>query len=330
MNTSFSLLTYGWLDDSDDFPLKYQIFFYTTDPNLWTIAKSLSIAPYTSTLLSQGRSGDHLGTLVAWAYDYYGCGASPPSAAAVVVVEALQDTAALAALVTTQLTRALQTKNPTKTSLIISLAAASLNSVDCVYAPDCTALRRRPCSSVINTCGECISGSVGAVGASNTPCFSTTAPTGSSAARLMSAVSDLSAKLWDKINVSSMQNVLQHSSYSSSSDERQNRRKNRNLMGLGSERCTSQSDCLSGKCDIVPVSNKSKRGTCTPAVKKCPSDCSGNGVCVSYDQNWNRLTDDSVCLIQDAFCYSACSCNKGFYGSMVLIHVAILFHFSSL
>jgi hypothetical protein len=56
---------------------------------------------------------------------------------------------------------------------VISSSATVLNLVNCSLAPVsvCEALNRKRCGSVSGTCGECVSGSVGVEGPSNTPCL---------------------------------------------------------------------------------------------------------------------------------------------------------------
>jgi hypothetical protein len=56
---------------------------------------------------------------------------------------------------------------------VISSSASVLNEVNCSLAPVsvCRSLNRQRCGSVPGTCGECVSGSVGVVGPSNTPCL---------------------------------------------------------------------------------------------------------------------------------------------------------------
>lgn len=54
------------------------------------------------------------------------------------------------------------------------MASSSLNAANCTAAPDCEALNRDDCGAnglrEENTCGECISGTVGVLGPHNSPC----------------------------------------------------------------------------------------------------------------------------------------------------------------
>jgi hypothetical protein len=56
------------------------------------------------------------------------------------------------------------------TDKAVANGAASLNTVACSGAPNCTAYHRSDCSTVANTCGACLSGYFGGTGPGNSPC----------------------------------------------------------------------------------------------------------------------------------------------------------------
>jgi uncharacterized membrane protein len=53
------------------------------------------------------------------------------------------------------------------------------------------------------------------------------------------------------------------------------------------------------------------RSSVSNALKSCPFDCSGRGVCTFADFFGNHV---STCSVLDAGCRAKCSCNAGFYG----------------
>ena len=55
--------------------------------------------------------------------------------------------------------------------LAIAATVAAVNEINCSNAPDCAALHRQECDTVVATCGQCIQGYVGEAGAGNTACI---------------------------------------------------------------------------------------------------------------------------------------------------------------
>lgn len=57
---------------------------------------------------------------------------------------------------------------------VLDVASSSLNAANCTTAPDCEALNRDDCGAnglrEDNTCGECISGTIGVLGPHNSLC----------------------------------------------------------------------------------------------------------------------------------------------------------------
>lgn len=58
---------------------------------------------------------------------------------------------------------------------VLDVASSSLNAANCTAAPDCEALNRDDCGSnglrEDNTCGECMSGTIGVLGPHNSLCI---------------------------------------------------------------------------------------------------------------------------------------------------------------
>lgn len=57
---------------------------------------------------------------------------------------------------------------------VLDVASSTLNAANCTAAPDCEALNRDECGAnglrEENTCGECLSGTVGVLGPHNSLC----------------------------------------------------------------------------------------------------------------------------------------------------------------
>ncbi|GMI33160.1 hypothetical protein TrRE_jg4887, partial [Triparma retinervis] len=68
--------------------------------------------------------------------------------------------------------------------------------------------------------------------------------------------------------------------------------------------CLSSRDCSFGLC---------KEGICSVPQKRCPGDCSGNGICFAYDSNL-KVIERSACVESSVACRTSCTCNKGSLG----------------
>jgi hypothetical protein len=57
---------------------------------------------------------------------------------------------------------------------LVSVSSSILNKVNCTKAPDCIGLNRQNCDTKAHTCGECLTGFLGEIGNSNSPCVNPT------------------------------------------------------------------------------------------------------------------------------------------------------------
>jgi hypothetical protein len=80
------------------------------------------------------------------------------------------------------------------------------------------------------------------------------------------------------------------------------------VHGVGG-RCSENSDCLHGYCDIV-------RATCQYPAKQCASNssdvCSGHGQCSYMDGSGTEMS--GLCLINNPLCTAHCACYDGYGG----------------
>ena len=80
--------------------------------------------------------------------------------------------------------------------------------------------------------------------------------------------------------------------------------KDRSTIRLDGVSCSSDNDCLSGKCSF---------GVCHKISKTCPGNCSSQGMCLFY----NSLSGSNLssCAYTDSFCFAKCNCSSGRYGA---------------
>ena len=129
---------------------------------------------YVETLLPAGLStSSFLLNLTVSVYDIYG--AATLAYTAVRVTESLNTNVTVTSLAATAapvLRTFLLLKNFNGALQFINNVAVTSATVNCSVATPCAQYNRSACSSVAHTCGECLSGYIGVVGASNTHCRS--------------------------------------------------------------------------------------------------------------------------------------------------------------
>ena len=186
LETIFLIITFGWSDSPDNYPLTYSIQC-VIGVNTFLISQGLQT--FVNTFLSQGlASSNYAVSLQAAAYDVYD-GISgivitsvrvfplgyPSSAQRRLLTSTteLNTLSRLSSLYSSLTSQAFRVSDAQKVLQIISATVIFLNSVNCTTPVDCFLLNRSPCSSTPNTCGPCISSSlIGAFGDANTLCTS--------------------------------------------------------------------------------------------------------------------------------------------------------------
>jgi hypothetical protein len=125
---------------------------------------------------------------------------------------------------------------------VIASSASVLNEVNCSLAPVivCRSMNRQKCGSLSGTCGKCVSGSVGVVGPSNTPCL---------------LLGDLATRRSLTLTHQRLLTIMSSPS---------------------SQSCSSDANCEVGLfLECNQLSNR-----CEPIQQSCPNSCSGHGKCV--------------------------------------------------
>jgi hypothetical protein len=173
LQTWFSMIGLGWVDE--DLPLSFQFgYLQSTSSSLILLRSKLQLS-HTSSLLPFGTqrlmddSSSNL-TCVVIVFDQLD---SPSTANSTVLIdekELLIDDLRLFLL--DGINSSHLNSNPDDLKNTLSLTTTILNRVNCSNASDCFALNRMTCSTMEETCGECLDGFLGLLGSSNTPCAS--------------------------------------------------------------------------------------------------------------------------------------------------------------
>ena len=166
--TVFSMVTYDWCDDASDYPLQFVFSYYSYDPSIAVVVKSLSQLTYVTSYLGQGLPKmEYMVTCVAAAYDIYNLSSIVISTA---IVFPAQNLSGLSQMLKVKLDTAASAYDIDFTTATIGSMTIALNAVNCSLAPDCRALNRSQCTNVRHTCGPCLDDYMGIAGPSNIPC----------------------------------------------------------------------------------------------------------------------------------------------------------------
>ena len=282
LNTSFTALTFDWVEDASDLPLTYDFRYQVpTSSSMTTVSlyfQSRSSLSSAKTLLPLGYPSQNYSVAVlVTAYDVLLASATTSRSVNVYNVPTSNSGSPGSVSVNftnvlTQLFDASTTANNVDQKLSAvnvvstSMTASTVSStVDCstkINATYCASLNRLPCSTTAHTCSSCLDDYVGQLGDANTLCV---------------------AKV----------------------DQQQNK-----VSNVG-DSCTQNQDCLFGICALSTVSSTK---ICQAPVKSCPmydgEECSGSdkGTCV-YSTG-----SAATCTVLDTACTVRCSCLTGYSG----------------
>ena len=167
LTDSFTFSASRWWDS--DLPINYAFGFITPSSGTLNVVQALSQQLFTSTSLPAGQDTSNY-TLACQMLVYDSYLSSTAAMQTVQVKQTQVSNADLEKQVSSKLS------NPASATKILSVAVASVTSVQCTSAPNCTQLQRLPCSSKKNTCGACVSPKlVGENSESNGQCMSSQA-----------------------------------------------------------------------------------------------------------------------------------------------------------
>jgi hypothetical protein len=165
----------------EDLPLSYQFGYSSMDDAVaaavvadamtMVVLRSKMELSYASTTLPSGsRDSNFSLSCLARVFDALESSSLLSSEAIVQAVSSTLDD--LFGYVWSGLNESMSTSDADQLKTVIASSAKVLNEVNCSLAPAsrCQWLNRKRCGSVSGSCGECVIGSVGATGPSNTPC----------------------------------------------------------------------------------------------------------------------------------------------------------------
>jgi hypothetical protein len=159
--TPFFLAALRWEDLSNDLPLSYEFGFESLSEIPVVLRRKMETS-VAHTDLPSGQEGVDGNTLICFARVFDIFDAMSAVASSVTVLESSLSLSNSSVL--------LPIGNAEMSSVL--LASVMINTVDCSQALDCASLQRRKCSSVNQTCGQCLEGTIGDEGSQNTPCIS--------------------------------------------------------------------------------------------------------------------------------------------------------------
>ena len=266
VQTGYQFSALQWLDSS--LPISYQ-FGVVTSSGSYLSLQSRSESSFGTTSLSAGlQSMNYTQTLFVQVYDNLN---SSSLAYTSVIVTPMGETnsTALKNSLLSKLSSGNSSVNGIKSST--ALVSSILNSVNCSSAPNCTALNRFDCTTVINTCGNCLSADFIGDSISNSPCLS------------LSALRNSRRKLVDG-KCSTSQNCIVPPYLECSSSR---------VCVIPAKRCIE--DCSGhGTCSFVQVDNGAAVDSCLitdatcGAVCVCDADWQGSSCSFTADDMANR------------------------------------------
>ena len=176
------LASSNWLDDPADYPLSFAFFYaQTTAAGADFTISSFSEKSRTDSPLPAGVHSMN-GTVLCKSVirDNLGAGISVSQAVFVAPSVPLgQDPASvLSSVLDSQLEKAFASGNNDAVVKSINVVGSSISAVNCSGAPNCLALNRQSCATVMQTCGPCLLGFEGISGPSNVRCLDSRSASG--------------------------------------------------------------------------------------------------------------------------------------------------------
>jgi hypothetical protein len=160
--TQYHFLATLWEDMNDDLPLSYEFGFISAAGARTTVRRE-RVLNSVATTLPRGHGGLSFRDLTCFALIFDSLGAYTQRNFTATVALAVHVSLSSIAL------NAQKENLDTSSALLISMM---MNEVDCSQSPNCSALRRNQCSTINQTCGECLSDAIGDLGHHNSACIS--------------------------------------------------------------------------------------------------------------------------------------------------------------
>ena len=174
-NTSFYVSTPYWATSADSLPLLYEYSYKLSPFGPAMIFKTATERAYIHTSFPAGLSSSSYAIVVTAKIMDIQDASSTVTTSVTVMTNINGSISALADFLSVSLSNAKYTADVDLAISTVNAIASTINSVDCIYAPNCSALNREACHDKDGTCGSCYPGYVGVVGSHNSMCHSPTA-----------------------------------------------------------------------------------------------------------------------------------------------------------
>jgi hypothetical protein len=247
VQTQFRFSATIWEDLNNDLPLSYEFGFISVAGTSTALRRERELNS-ARLLLPRGHRGSDFNELKTYVLVFDSQGAHSQRNFAVAVFTAF-DHDLKSIYASSQVVNI-----DTSTSLLLS---AMMNGVACSLSPQCSALLRDECSTVNQTCGECLKGSIGDVGHHNSACIS-------------------SSEYFDFVNQEHV-GCTSHdncSSWNYCSDEAICRRRQKPCIN----------DCSkNGNCTFVNINTGSPVSECFLGDASCSAECSCSSEFIGLD-----------------------------------------------
>ena len=175
----FSFIAFLWSDD--DLPITYQFGFLSRAAGRLMPIQTRSESASVEAFLSAGDpSNSYQVQCVATIFDYLDANAT------VTQIVSVNETSYSTEIALELMSALVDETDPSPDFVFstVSVVMGVVNKVNCTLAPNCSQLHREECAFMAHSCGECLSGYRGTLGASNLPCFSDIETVGTAARRL--------------------------------------------------------------------------------------------------------------------------------------------------
>ena len=310
LQTMFTLTASGWNDV--DLPLSYSFGYYSSSSSsIVNTLKAASTTSYMSSNLPAGPIADG-NTISCLVTVYDSLGAHSVASSTVTVSNVELSTTELSSIVTSKLNDLQGSSDLDATRQAVTVMATIINAIDCSNATStiCSLLNRNGCTTVANTCGECLTGFVSSAKVGNTKCKLLVKPT----KRPTLSPSQPSQRPTRRPTLAPTSPTV-----------RPTFSPTRNPSSAPSTSPTMTPSMVpSGRrlllSDTTVISDD--QGDGSTGQQECANNCNDHGTCVFQSISSGKAV--ALCDVYDPTCEAVCVCNDGYGGSLCSYDTATL------
>lgn len=345
LTTSFQLLALRWTDQQ--VPLLYEFRYWAYTTHSYVTLRSFQPVSELTTVLPLGSESNAFQVPLQLAVsDTLNAVTQASSNVSVQGVVNVTQSVRFAA----EIVEALDPSDVETTKQQLSVLGMVMFQANCTQVVrSCGSWNREPCTTISQTCGNCLAGYIGEVGSANSPCtLVSKALAASSNSRDLSNsqfitqyIDRLSRKgtsrgswkqTFDVPDVSSSKFATENArAIFDAISRRYLQSSNDSSNGVSKVSCRVTSDCqLAAGIDSPWIYCNRRLRLCAVRSKVCPGSCSSQGTCVFHDLNNGASLQD--CSTGDPQCEAVCQCNEGYFGEscdLSLPNWSALRHFTS-